>query len=118
MRQATEQGKRLAGFTPEVIDWMLQHDWPGNVRELENAVERGAVLCRGEEIDIPDLLLRPAPSTSRDEPPGLQDALDAATVRAVRAALEGAQGVRTEAASTLGVDRTTLYRLMKRFEIE
>jgi DNA-binding NtrC family response regulator len=118
VRQATEQGKRLAGFTPEVITWMREHDWPGNVRELENAVERGAVLCRSEQIDIPDLLLRSRPKATPDEPPGLQDALDAATVRAVRAALEGAQGVRTEAAATLGVDRTTLYRLMKRFDIE
>mgnify|MGYP000064522731 FL=1 len=119
VRQATEQGKRLAGFSAEVTDWMLGHDWPGNVRELENAVERGAVLCRGETIELEDLLLRPSTrAAAADEPAVLQDALDAATVRAVRGALETANGVRNEAAAILGVDRTTLYRLMKRFGID
>ena len=117
VKQASEQGKRLAGFAPEVEQWMQQHDWPGNVRELENAVERGAVLCRGETIELADLLLRARKAAAR-EAADLQGALDAATVRAVQAALEAAQGVRTEAAAILGVDRTTLYRLMKRFDIE
>jgi two-component system response regulator HydG len=94
------------------------------VRELENAIERGVVLARGEVLVADDLLLDPAPAeaegAARDgaKAERLQDFLDLAAAERIRAALAEAGGVRLEAARRLGVDRTTLYRLMRRLGLE
>jgi two-component system response regulator HydG len=85
------------------------------VRELENAIERAVVLGRGDTITPEDLLLEQARAGGAVADAGtLQDALDAAAAARIRSALAAAGGERTAAARTLGVDRTTLYRLMRR----
>jgi DNA-binding NtrC family response regulator len=95
---------------------LLSHTWPGNVRELENAIERAVVLAPHDEIGPENLFLTPvsAPRESRS----LEDALDRAAESRIRSALAETGGRRAEAASVLGVERTTLYRLMKRLGIE
>ncbi|TMA36879.1 MAG: sigma-54-dependent Fis family transcriptional regulator [Deltaproteobacteria bacterium] len=113
-RHAAESGRRLA-LAAEAEEALVSHGWPGNVRELENAIERAVVLAHGEWITPEDLLLEQR--SPAGEPPlegTLQDSLDRAAAARIRAALEAAKGNRAEAARTLGVDRTTLYRLMKR----
>jgi DNA-binding NtrC family response regulator len=106
------------------------HAWPGNVRELENAIERAAILARGERVEPEDLLLEPAvekagragATLAAGEAAAnggtLQESLDRATDARVRAALAETAGRRAEAARLLGIERTTLYRLMKRFGID
>ncbi len=116
-RHAGEAGRQLA-FAPETEQALLAHAWPGNVRELENAVERGVVLARGNEVTPEDLLLSESTTPPRTSTTGtLQTALDDATADRIRAALDAAHGQRAEAARALGIDRTTLYRLMKRLGI-
>jgi DNA-binding NtrC family response regulator len=114
-RHAVESGRRLA-LSPDAEEVLRAHAWPGNVRELENAIERAVVLARGPEITPEDLLLE-ATSTGTTTPSGdgtLQACLDAAAAARFRAALAAAGGERTAAAKVLGIDRTTLYRLMRR----
>ena len=108
-----EQGLPVQGWTDEVEAYLRGHPWPGNVRELRNTIERGVVLC-DERITLDDLLLEPSRPTDRG--PALQAALDAATARALKEALAATGGRKAEAADRLGIDRTTLYRLMKRLE--
>ena len=111
-------GRRVTGWTPEVEAHFVRHEWPGNTRELENAIERGVVLARGEQIELPDLLLEPAahPPGAADEMDGtLQAFLDRAAADRIRTVLAEAGGVRAEAARRLGMDRTTLYRLMRKY---
>jgi DNA-binding NtrC family response regulator len=117
-RHATEADRRLA-LSPEAEDVLRRHPWTGNVRELENAIERAVVLTRGTTIAPEDLLLEEAPVASPAVAADgtLQDALDAAAVARIRTALAAAGGERTAAAKALGVDRTTLYRLMRRLGI-
>jgi DNA-binding NtrC family response regulator len=111
--------EREAELGPEAEERLLAHGWPGNVRELENAVERALVLSRDREIGAADLLLDSGPGPARSPTGGtLQQVVDRATEERVREALEVAGGRRAEAASALGIERTTLYRLMKRFEID
>ncbi len=118
-RHAAEAGRRLT-FSPEAAAALVAHPWPGNVRELENAVERGVVLARGEQVTPEDLLLHEtsAPPASGARGDGtLHDAIDRATAERIRAALDAAGDNRAEAARALGIDRTTLYRLMRRLGV-
>lgn len=117
----TELSRKLTGWSAGVEAYLLRYPWPGNVRELENTLERGVVLARGNIIELDDLLL-----DTEMEPPrveegetagGLQAFLDQAAAERVRTVLKEVRGVRAEAAKRLGVDRTTLYRLMRKYGI-
>ncbi len=135
---SAELGRPLS-LSPDAERALLRYSWPGNVRELENVIER-AVVMSGAEVLAPEAfaldydapvkegsaVTASAPQSSDAASAGqsanhdasaegtLQDCLDrAATVR-IKAALDAANGNRIEAAAALGVDRTTLYRLMKR----
>ena len=112
-RHAADAGRRLA-FSPEAEAVLAAHGWPGNVRELENAVERAVVLARGDTIVPEDLLLEERAGAGPAVDGTLQDALDRTVAVRIRAALDAAGGQRAEAARALGIDRTTLYRMMKR----
>ena len=123
-RWNAELGRELRGWTDGVEKYLLGHSWPGNVRELENAIERGVVLARGDRIDLDDLLIDPeaapgeADTESGSEPTGnLQVFLDSAAAERIRAVLDEVDGVKVKAARRLGVDRTTLYRLMRKYGI-
>ncbi len=113
-------GRAVTGFSPEVERWLVAHAWPGNVRELENAIERGVVLASGERLELEDVALgasaKPAPSEPAGE--GLQGFLEQAAAERIRKALTDAGGVKAEAARRLAIDRTTLYRLMRRYGID
>jgi DNA-binding NtrC family response regulator len=114
-RHAADAGRPLT-LSPEAEEALRRHAWAGNVRELENAIERAVVLARDAAITPEDLLLE-AGSRSPARAAGggtLQEALDGAAAARIRAALAAADGERTAAARALGVDRTTLYRLMRR----
>jgi DNA-binding NtrC family response regulator len=90
------------------------YPWPGNVRELFHVLQRAAVLCGGEVIDVVNL---PAPigrAAPEAEPAGEEDlSLHAATARLERRlisrALERAKGNRSAAARLLGIGRPLLY---------
>jgi DNA-binding NtrC family response regulator len=113
-RYARELRSDIRGWTAEVEAWLLTHDWPGNVRELDNLMERAVALAEGEEIALDDLLLPPdAPRAGAT----LAEALEVATTRHLRAVLAECGGVKAEAARRLGIDRTTLFRLLKRHDL-
>jgi DNA-binding NtrC family response regulator len=115
-RHAAEAGRTLA-LSAEAESALLSHAWPGNVRELENAIERAVVLARDAEIRPEDLLLEQGGATAVATDGTLQAALDEAAAARIRAALKTANGQRAEAARLLGVERTTLYRMMKRLGV-
>ena len=120
-RAAARMGVSRTGWTPEVEAYLTGHTWPGNVRELENLIERAVALSLGEVIEMEDLMLdvsrAPAPVGALGEGT-LDEVVAAVTARHVRATLARCEGRRQEAADALGIDRTTLYRLMKRHAIE
>jgi two-component system, NtrC family, response regulator HydG len=116
-RHAKSTGRALH-FSDAARSALLRHGWPGNVRELENAVERAVVLARGDSIGPEDLLLDARAEVAVARAGSLQDALDRAAEARIRAALAAAAGRRADAAVTLGIERTTLYRLMKRLGID
>ena len=120
-RWNTELSRKVTGWNPAVETYFLRHSWPGNVRELENTIERGVVLARRERIELEDLLI----DVNTESPPheagiqneNLQTFLDRAAADHVRAVLKEVGGARGEAAKRLGIERTTLYRLMRKYGI-
>jgi DNA-binding NtrC family response regulator len=105
-------------LSAEAEDALLSHRWPGNVRELENAIERASVLARGDRITPEDLLLEQSVGAAKTPMRGtLQESIDQVVSSRITAAIEAARGNRAEAARNLGIDRATLWRLMKRLGI-
>ena len=112
---AREQGRPVTGWSPQVEAWLGAHDFPGNVRELRNHIERGVVLAEGDRIELDDLLLEEPPAEAGGT---LAEVLDRATAARIHEALAQTGGRKAEAARLLGVERTTLYRLMRRLGLE
>ena len=121
-RWSKELGRGTMTWSDEVEEYIKVHDWPGNVRELENTLERAVVLARTDRIELDDLMVGSIAAGGMRHVDGQDDRLDAvvdeATRRHVRLVLERVDGKRQEAADILGIDRTTLYRLMKKLDLD
>ncbi len=57
-RFAAENGRKIEGFEPAAMEWIVAHHWPGNVRDLKNAVERAVVMSRSQRIGKADIIPR------------------------------------------------------------
>ena len=117
-----ETGKNVKGFSDEAIAAMQRHSWPGNVRELQNCVERAVLLGKGEWItpaDLPTAMANARPLSM--EPIGnrtLKQALEGPERQIILEALESHEWNRQTTADLLGINRTTLYKKMKRLGLE
>jgi DNA-binding NtrC family response regulator len=120
---ATQAGRTVEGFSAAAVDALLRHPWPGNVRELQHAVERAVFLGRGslvEPADLPATVLSAGPALAespRSERP-LKQALAAPERQLIIDALERAGWRRDVAAQSLGINRTTLYKKLKRLGMD
>jgi transcriptional regulator with GAF, ATPase, and Fis domain len=118
-----ETGRKIHGFTPRAMDQLVRYRWPGNIRELKNVVERAVVLCRGELIDDEDLLLsnlstagdtgEARPLKQRFAPCSLADM----ERWQILATLKHTGWNKSRTASILGIERSTLDRKIRRYEI-
>ena len=124
------RGTPARAVSEESMAQLLAYAWPGNVRELFHVVQRAAVLCGGEVIDVVNLpeALRPTPGAgASDEGDGHEGdgadgdnlSLHAATTRLERRlitrALERAKGNRSAAARLLGIGRPLLYAKLEEY---
>lgn len=123
-RNCEEAGKTISDFSPEVLQLFQSYRWPGNVRELQNAVARAVLLGRGESIEImdlpPTLIHGPKASVSVPVLDGkhLKDALSTPERQIIVQMLESNGWNRNATAEALGINRTTLYKKMKKLGIE
>ena len=117
-------GKEITGVSQEVLSVLMAYDFPGNVRELENIVEHATVLCRGELIEgqhLPDYLQPGLPlrDTGRQEPASSKRIKWADLERGfLLQTLRNNNWNRKAAARELGVGRQTLWRKIKRLNIQ
>ena len=107
-------------ISTEVLRRLMDLPWPGNVRELKNAVERLLVLARGRRIDLRDLaaaLPEPLPEAMAGVASEIVP-LRVLTRRYVEWVLEQTGGNKVRAAQLLGIDASTIYRMLLREEGE
>jgi DNA-binding NtrC family response regulator len=126
---AQETGREVVGFSDAAMAAMQRYNWPGNVRELENAIERAVVLSRRPQIDVDDLpepvqfFNAPRPAASRggetfDTPMPLEQALEGPERRIIEAALHRNGWNRQNTAAELDINRTTLYKKMRKYRLD
>lgn len=112
-------GKEISGLTPEAMEALLNYSWPGNVRELRNTIEYASVLCPGGWIEKGHL----PPRITRD------NKLTSSNTRSSTASwqeerenlmniLRRFKGNQSEAARVLGVSRVTIWKRIKKYEID
>jgi NtrC-family two-component system response regulator AlgB len=106
---AARLGKKVTGYSPEVLKAFAGYRWPGNLRELRNVIERAVILAGGERIEMGDL---PEEFGTKSEPGiavGARVTIDQLEAEHIRRVLAISRNLE-EAARTLGIDPATLYR--------
>ena len=116
---ATETGTEPKALAAEALDAVMVYEWPGNVRELENALEHAQVLTRGALIEAASLPERI--TKRRKEPLVAERSYRNPTLEVIERAyimwvLQAEGGNKTRAAEVLGIDPSTLYRKLSRYE--
>ncbi len=106
------KGNKFRGLTVEAMDAMINHSWPGNVREIINRIRRAVIIAEGEWITVDDL--------------GLKEGEPSMTLREARERLERELIGKTlskhrknvvKTCKELGVSRTNLYNLLRKYGI-
>jgi DNA-binding NtrC family response regulator len=116
-RISRELGKEIGGICESALKILMDYHWPGNVRELENAVERAIVTCRTGELTEEDFSFLADNAAARpwQIPTGVT--LQEMEKQLISATIQRTGGNIKESASILGIDRSTLYEKIKRYEI-
>jgi DNA-binding NtrC family response regulator len=113
-KYSQETTKRVDHITRDTIRRLTAYEWPGNVRELENAIERAVVLSRSRTLDIQDFaFLQKTPAVFSKS-----TSLREMEKHHIKRILEECGWNVTRAAKILDVNRVTLHKKIKRFEIQ
>lgn len=124
LEQVREDARRtVTGISPEAMVALERYSWPGNVRELQNVVERAVLLGKEPMIMLADLPaeIRGAMNVAVSNPGGkqtLKEALEGPERQIILSVLESNGWNRNMTADQLGINRTTLYKKMKRLGLE
>jgi two-component system response regulator HydG len=119
MRLKTE--KNITGIAKEVLDVFMQYRWPGNIRELINVIEYAFVLCPEGDISIahlPAQMLGQQPSHVQLASKTSRKLSTGDMRQGLIQALQAAGGNKSEAARRLGISRVTLWKRIKKFDIQ
>ena len=111
--------KNICCVTNEVTAALLAYDYPGNVRELENIIEHCFVLCEGEIIEAKHLPLSVRPALKKENAKNSEPAtIKQMEIILITQALRRNKGNKTATAKELGINKSTLFRKMKAFDIK
>lgn len=111
--------KKYTGITTDALSVLMHYPWPGNVRELKHSLEHACILCQHGPIGLhhlPREVLTRKRMPIRNAP--LSGGKHALTRQDIQDALDQAEGNKARAARMLGIDRTTLYRKMAKYQLE
>ncbi len=118
-KYCADNNKAITGISKDALHLLERYDWPGNVRELENVIERATLLETANEItpgSLPENLrvVNDIESMTLDEDMQTLEEMGRAHIIKV---LEKVNGNRVKASEILGINRTTLWRMMQRLNI-
>jgi len=110
--------KNICCVTNDVMTALLAYGYPGNVRELENIIERCFVLCEGEIIEAKHLPASVYVASGSEEIKADKPAtIKQMEIILMTQALRRHRGNKTAAAKELGIDKSTLFRKMRAYNI-
>ncbi len=111
-----QMGKKVERISDEALRMLMQYDWPGNVRELENTIERAMVITKGKAITPEDIEI---PSLQKNFPTEESGKTLEAVERAhILRVLNETDWNIQRSAQILGIDRTTLYNKIKKYNLK
>ena len=118
-----KKNKNIQKVSDEVLGFLMQYDFPGNIRELENIIEHAFVLCRGQVIELehlPKELINKTELMQKQEKYEIpaKNQLKDAEANVIIEALKRNNGHRDKTAKELHIDKSTLWRKMKKLGIE
>ncbi|GAX90186.1 sigma-54 interaction domain-containing protein [Effusibacillus lacus] len=111
-----KMNKRITSIDHSLYRIFRQHDWPGNVRELRNVVERMVLLCEDGRLKKEDAEFFGKKLAPKKSGSGAGRDWEETERVMILSALQRANGNKTEAARLLGMDRTTLWRKIKKYQ--
>jgi DNA-binding NtrC family response regulator len=113
---SVQNKKQIDKISSSVLKLLENYNWPGNVRELENIIERATLFEENSVLSVQSLpgILK---QTVSKKPRKNINSLDHMSKNHIQQVLENTGGNKTKASKILGIDRSTLYRIMKRFKI-
>jgi two-component system NtrC family response regulator len=118
-KTAKEQSAPEKSISTEALSALVNYSWQGNVRELQNAIERSFLLS-GEEIEAENLPAKILNNSGNlfemRDPEGIRPTLEETERRYILEILTAVNEDKTQAANILGIDLSTLYRKLKRYE--
>ncbi|WP_372921360.1 sigma-54-dependent transcriptional regulator [Roseovarius sp.] len=114
--------KPVDGLTTDALAALVRYDWPGNVRELENVIQRAIILTPSSLIDVdsfpPEVMDSSAEGAGRALDYMQPQTLEEIEIYFIRKTLRQTGGDRSMCAQILGIDKSTLWRKIKRYDIE
>ncbi len=111
----------ITGFSSAALNALEAYHWPGNVRELENTIERAILFCRTSEIevaDLPECVVSPEPIAMVTEQEPSTPTLESIEKAYIHFVMSQTEGRKAEAAKILGIDTSTLYRKIDRYNLK
>ena len=117
-------GRTVTSIQPSAMSTLVNYGWPGNVRELQNTIERAVILCAGESLTPADIQLsalgrsEAAAVTASSNSGYRAVSIDLIEQEHILATLEWTKWNKSQAAHILGIERSTLDRKLKKYEVE
>ncbi|SNS55055.1 sigma-54-dependent response regulator transcription factor AlgB [Pseudomonas segetis] len=114
-RFVNEYARPARGFSDEALAVLANYPWPGNIRELRNVIERASIICQEERVQVIHLGLTESTNSQVPRVGGAMslEELEKSHIAAVMASSETLD----QAAKSLGIDASTLYRKRKQYDL-
>ncbi|MFA7632783.1 MAG: sigma-54 dependent transcriptional regulator [Thiohalomonadaceae bacterium] len=120
-KYALRLNKPVKSMDTEVLGALLRYDWPGNIRELENVVQRMLILTEGDKIReevLPQHIIDKQGNANKTLDFLPPQSLEEIEIYFIRKTLRETQGDRSLTAEILGIDKSTLWRKIKRYNLD
>ena len=123
-RFAKKSGRPVHSLSPAAVTALVNYPWPGNVRELQNTIERAVILCSGEVLGPSDIQLSALGAgelrmtDDKTRASFRPVSVDIIEQEHILATLEWTKWNKSQAAHILGIERSTLDRKLKKYEVE